>query len=255
MGKLGEMYKTMRVDALAKNVRDYRAERKVPLRGSSKKPVESVSGVSGQLKVQVAYAENLKPCNANGLASPYVVLRVPEGTVAPVSEEYEDDASTTSPTASGPNANSQQGPSILNGKDCELVRSRYISDSLNPTWDETFECILPSVDHLEVIAYSKNLISSDEMMGKATIDLSRNSRMKRKLEDHQTHDIYLELEPQGRVLIRLTLEGDDEDVEYWFRRSRERLGRTRDDYVRALTAKVVFFKFFTSRYLLMLDKC
>ena len=127
---------------------------------------------------------------------------------------------------------------ILNGKECEMARSRYISDSLNPTWDETFECILPMVESLEVMSYSKNILADD-------------SRLHQKLEDQQTHDTYLELEPQGRILIRLTLEGGDEDVDFWFRRSRERLGRTRDVYVRALTAKVYIR--FSSIDLLPLD--
>jgi len=94
------------------------------------------------------------------------------------------------------------------------------------------------VDKLEVMTNSKNIISSDELMGKSVVDLSRGSRLRRKLGDHQTHDLYLELEPQGRVLIRLTMESEDEDIDFWFRKSRERLGRTRDDFVRALTAKI-----------------
>jgi Ca2+-dependent lipid-binding protein len=242
MDKLAEMYKTMHVDSLAKDVREYRAEMSLPSRGSSRNPKGDLDGVSGQLKIQIAYAENLKPCNANGLAYPYVLVRVPEGTIKPVEQEEEDEESTISsmPSPAPLSSTSDKGPSILNGKDCDLARSRYIADNLNPTWDETFQCILPFVDRLEIMSYSRNLISSDELMGKATIDLSRNSRMKRKLEDHQTHDTYLEMDPQGRILIRLTLEGGDEDVDFWFRRSRERLGRMRDDYVRALTAKVCF---------------
>jgi hypothetical protein len=214
---------------------------------------QSLDGVSGQLKIQIAYAENLKPCNANGLAFPYVLVRVPEGTAAPVQEDEEEDEAGVPSAPSPVPTSASEGPSILNGKDCDLARSRYIADSLNPTWDETFQCILPLVDRLEIMSYSRNLITSDELMGKSTIDLSRNSRMKRKLEDHQTHDTYLELEPQGRVLIRLTLEGGDEDVDFWFRRSRERLGRMRDDYVRALTAKV-FVYLMISRFLRMLVK-
>jgi hypothetical protein len=62
--------------------------------------------------------------------------------------------------------------------------------------------------------------------------------LRRKLGDHQTHDIYVELEPQGRVLIRMTMEGEEEDVDFWFRRTNERLIRTRDSFLRSLTAKV-----------------
>jgi hypothetical protein len=82
------------------------------------------------------------------------------------------------------------------------------------------------------------LISADEVCGTAIIDLGIGSRLRRKLFDHQTHDLYIELEPQGRVLVRLTMEGEEEDVDYWFRRTNERLIRTRDSLLRSLTEKV-----------------
>lgn len=85
---------------------------------------------------------------------------------------------------------------------------------------------------------SKNLLTADDVAGTATIDLSLGTRLRRKLLDHQTHDVYLELEPQGRLLLRLTLEGEQEDVDFWFRRTNERLLRTRDGFLRSYTAKV-----------------
>jgi hypothetical protein len=109
---------------------------------------------------------------------------------------------------------------------------------LNPTWEETFSVILPPIQRLEVAIFSKNLLSADEVCGTAIIDLGIGSRLRRKLFDHQTHDLYIELEPQGRVLVRLTMEGEEEDVDYWFRRTNERLLRTRDSLLRSLTEKV-----------------
>lgn len=86
--------------------------------------------------------------------------------------------------------------------------------------------------------FSKNLLTADEVAGTAIIDLSPGSRLRRRLMDNQTHDVYVELEPQGRLLLRITMEGEQEDVDFWFRRSNERLIRVRDDFIRSLTAKV-----------------
>ena len=119
-----------------------------------------------------------------------------------------------------------------------LTSSRDVNETVNPTWDETHTVILPPVDRLEIAVYSKNILTSDEVDGTAIIDLSSGTRLRRKLADYQTHDVYLELEPQGRVLLRLTLEGEKEDVDFWFRRTNERLVRTRDTFLRSLTAKV-----------------
>lgn len=235
MSKLDEMHKVMQVDSLTQNVKDYRAATmKMPKTPRSRQQpvVDTAEKIFGQLKLQIAYAENLKPVNKNGLANPYVIVSVPDATVVPPTVEDDDE--------DRPKSANSLTPTVLHGKDCELARSRAIYDSLNATWDETFQCILPPVDCLQVVVNSKNLISFDDLVGKSSIDLSRSSRLRRKLVDHQTHDVFLDLEPQGRLLVRITVEGEDEDVDFWFRKSRERLGRTRDDFVRALTAKVCF---------------
>ncbi|RKO83581.1 hypothetical protein BDK51DRAFT_50831, partial [Blyttiomyces helicus] len=236
MSKLDDMYRLMNVAALARVIREHRAE----TAGSSSNhlsPTGSATDdmVTGAFKIQLSYAENLKPCTKTGLANPYVVVRVPDGTIVPPS------ASAAPKTAASTTrtSTSSSGPSVLTGTHCELARSRAVQDTLNPSWDETFQVMLPPVDRLEVAVLSKNLLTSDECAGRAVVDLGPRTRLKRKLADHQTHDVYIEMEPQGRVLVRLTMEGADEDVDFWFRRSKERLGRTRDDFVRALTARIV----------------
>lgn len=98
--------------------------------------------------------------------------------------------------------------------------------------------MLVPIIRLEVAVFSKNLIASDEVAGTAIIDLSPTATISRKLRDNHTHDVFVELEPQGRLLMRLTMDGGQEDVDFWFKRTNERLIRVRDDYLRSLTAKV-----------------
>jgi hypothetical protein len=69
--------------------------------------------------------------------------------------------------------------------------------------------------------------------------------------DNQTHDVYVELEPQGRLLLSITMDGEQEDVDFWFKRTNERLIRVRDHFLRSLTANVFLFKI---RLLLMPKK-
>ncbi|KAH9270865.1 hypothetical protein BASA83_007018 [Batrachochytrium salamandrivorans] len=110
--------------------------------------------------------------------------------------------------------------------------------TVNPTWDETFQIILPPVSTLEIACLSRNLITFDEVIGTASIDFSVGTRLRRKLTDNHTHDVFVELEPQGRLLLRLTMEGEQEDVAFWFRRTNERLIRTRDDFLRSVISKI-----------------
>ncbi|KAI8903699.1 hypothetical protein DFJ77DRAFT_429222 [Powellomyces hirtus] len=259
MTKLDDMYRVMNVQELNRVLRRHRAALADSPPGSRNTSRDNLTPddvddtyVKGAFKIQLSYAENLKPCNKNGLANPYIIVRVPDGTVVPIAAEPAATSRLSNTTntitalspsgkrsSTGSGSTPAAGPTVLNGIHCELARSRVISDTINPTWDETFEVILPPVTKIEVAVLSKNLLTADEIAGKATVDLSRGTRLRRKLGDHQTHDVYVEMEPQGRVLVRLTMEGADEDVDFWFRRSKERLGRMRDDFVRALTARII----------------
>ncbi|KAJ1565855.1 hypothetical protein HK096_008593 [Nowakowskiella sp. JEL0078] len=194
--------------------------------------------VKGGCGIQIVYAEDLKPCNKNGLSNPYLVIKLPDGTIVPTS-------AMPPLVLNGMVMNASQSKNdtmTLAGKDCEILRTRNQYDTVNPQWDEKFHNMLPAIQKLEVLVYSHNLISSDVLVGSAELSLAGDQfSLKEVLEDHQTHDVFVELEPQGRVLMRLTLDGDDEDLDFWFRKSRERIWRKRDDFVRGLSAKITPF--------------
>jgi hypothetical protein len=101
--------------------------------------------------------------------------------------------------------------------------------------------MVPPVNRLEVACFSKNLLTADEITGTAIIDLTAGSRLLRKLQDNQTHDVFVELEPQGRILLTMTLEGEQEDADFWFRRTNERLLRARNEFLRMLTENVLIY--------------
>ncbi|KAJ3289940.1 hypothetical protein HDU79_003651 [Rhizoclosmatium sp. JEL0117] len=236
--KLDEMHKTLNVTTLTRAQTDHR-RRTLALTPNptvtASSALDDQNKIKGAFKIELVYAENVKPVTKSGVANPYMVIRLPDGTVVPTTD---DDALPATTGMFGGKGKKKDGPVTLTGKECELGRTRPINETINPVWDETFSSLLPPVSHLDVFIYSKNLIS-DELCGKSVIDLSgRLSRLRAKLADHHTHDVYIEFEPQGRGLVRMTLEGEQEDVDYWFRKSRERLKRTQNDLVRALTAKI-----------------
>ena len=222
----------MNVQAIARNVKKHKQL-------AEKKPSVSSDFLTGTFNVHVAYAENIKPTLKTGASNPYLIVRVPEGTVVPPPPQPANRKKTMSPSAEEELPQAEPEPLVLTGNNCELFKSRVINETLNPNWDESHSVILPPIERLEVAVFSKNLLTSDEIAGSATIDLSYGTRLRRKLVDLQTHDVFVELEPQGRVLLRLKLEGEEEDVDFWFRRTNERLIRTRDSFLRSLTAKVI----------------
>ncbi|KAJ3065481.1 hypothetical protein HDU98_011149 [Podochytrium sp. JEL0797] len=259
LSKLEELTKIMNVAALSQTTKDYRAtiapvlKQKADHSASSSTTASTTDGVAGSFKVQVMYAENIKPVTNTGLANSYVTIRVPEGTCVPPPDPMDvtgihagtptENGIPTTPVATPQTLNpgapvAHTLPAVLNGSNCEMARTRVIAESINPVWDEEFTILLPPVTRLDVNVFSKNLITNDPLCGQATLDLGDKSRLRRKLGDHHTHDVFLELEPQGRVLLRLTLDGELEDVEFWFRRAREKLGRTRNDFVRSLSSRI-----------------
>ncbi|KAJ3217267.1 hypothetical protein HDU67_008179 [Dinochytrium kinnereticum] len=240
LNKLDDMYRLMNVATLTRTVKDYRATIAPMKKKSPKGSPTTIQGdedeeVKGSFKVQIAYAENVKPVTSAGLSNPFVTIRVPDGTVVPPPDP---DDPTTGAVGGATTAAQSGAPVVLNGSACEMARTRVIYETLNPTWDETFTMMLPPVTRLEVTIFSKNMLTSDELCGRATIDLGSKTRLRRKLADHHTHDVFVEAEPQGRILLRMTMEGEEEDVDFWFRRTKERLVRTRDDFLRSLCAKL-----------------
>jgi Ca2+-dependent lipid-binding protein len=191
---------------------------------------------SGMLKVQVIQAENLKSCTKNGTSNPYVVLRIQDQNRTSRSQKR---GSATSDSSQQSQTNlTNLASSFLAANKNELVRTRVVYDTLNPTWGETFQVLLPPVDKISVFMYSKNLLTSDDIAGQGLINLGRGSSLRDRQADHQTQNVVIELEPQGALLVRLTDEGQEEDIEFWFRKTREHLKRTREDFLRVWTSKV-----------------
>ncbi|ORX51376.1 hypothetical protein BCR36DRAFT_40220 [Piromyces finnis] len=156
--------------------------------------------ITGTFRIETIYAENLKPCNKNGLSNPYVVIKIP-------------------------------GQDKRNGN--ELVKTSIINDSLNPRWDETFQVSIVPTKTLEVIVYNKtSFLSSDAIIGKKNIHFSS------RWCDHQTHELIVKLEPQGRLLIRITMDGEGENLSFFFKKSKQRLLRTSNDFVRELVYRI-----------------
>jgi hypothetical protein len=251
IGRLDEMYRAMNVSSLVQSQKDYRASM-IP---SNPQDVTHFYEKLGAIyKVQICYGEDLKSCNKNGLSNPYVIFRVSEGTEAIPTVHAEQSYFSTllarSATLSGGLSGALTGrsdtvsssPHILNGKECELLRTRTVNDTINPSWDETFDCLIPPTEYLQIDVYSRNLLTSDEIIGQSKLAMNESSNLRKRLMDHQTYDIYLDLEPQGRILVRLSMEGQGENVDFWFKRAKGTLFRTRNDFIRALTSKVSFLK-------------
>lgn len=60
----------------------------------------------------------------------------------------------------------------------------------------------------------------------------------RRFGDYLVHDLWLKLDTQGRVLVRISMEGEKDDIQFYFGRAFRSLKRAEGDMVRIFIDKV-----------------
>jgi Ca2+-dependent lipid-binding protein len=185
---------------------------------------QSQIAFSGSLQICILSAGILKTTSQSGKANPYVVFKIPEKL-----HQRGSVGSITNSTAA-------------QDKKIELLKSRVLNDNINPVWKETFEASLSNAEKLEVYVYSKNnnMLFSDELLGSTILDIKIGTEIRRRIASRKSQILFIDLEPQGRLMIEVLNEGEPEDTNYWFRKTRARLIRAKDEFLRNMTEKVEF---------------
>jgi len=118
----------------------------------------------------------------------------------------------------------------------EIAKSSVMPDTINPIFEQSFQIALRRVKYLEVIVYNKNRILAASVIGSARLTLTENF-----CDDH-THDIWMDLAPQGKILLRLAKQGDRaDDIEFQFRKAQQVLTNHMDDAIRILVVQVCIY--------------
>jgi len=208
------------------------------------------SVVSGIFLLQILCGENLTPCNNDGFSNPYVIIRIPANlnnldkngnNNNNEKENGEKEGMTTDDLLNSENNNldEERNNEPMSSADFNrgrlVAKSSVVHDSLNPIWDETFQVSICPTTSLDIKVYNKNsnFLMENQVCGTGTINFSSI------YNNHQTHDVWVELEPQGRVLIRLTKMGNSENLEFHLKQATHHLKRCRDDFVRAIVNRMV----------------
>lgn len=78
------------------------------------------------------------------------------------------------------------------------------------------------------------LIGKHDTVGRAYICLDP-----RRFGDLLSHDLWFDLDTQGRILLRVGMEGEKDDIQFHFGRAFRSLKRCEGDMVRIFTDKVI----------------
>lgn len=117
-----------------------------------------------------------------------------------------------------------------------LAKTRTIYESLNPRWDETFDISVDKPLWLMISVRDRALVGKHDTVGRAYICLDP-----RRFGDFLTHDLWLDLDSQGRILLRISMEGEKDDILFYFGRAFRSLKRAEGDMVRIFIDKMAPF--------------
>jgi hypothetical protein len=79
------------------------------------------------------------------------------------------------------------------------------------------------------------LVGRHDIVGRAYLCLDP-----RRFNDFLAHDLWMDLDTQGRILVRVSMEGEKDDIQFFFGRGFRSLKRAEGDMLRIFIDKVSF---------------
>ena len=99
--------------------------------------------------------------------------------------------------------------------------------------DETFDISLEKALWLMISVRDRALVGRHDTAGKAYVCLDP-----RRFGDFLAHDLWFDLDTTGRILLRISMEGEKDDIQFYFGRAFRSLKRAEGDMVRIFIDKV-----------------
>lgn len=113
------------------------------------------------------------------------------------------------------------------------AKTRTIFDDHDPRWDETFDIAVRQSAWFMVTVRHRSLTGKHELLGRAYFRLDPGHYV-----DLISKDVLLALNTKGHVLLRISMEGERDDIQFQFGRAFRWLKRTESDMVRMFVDKV-----------------
>ena len=114
-----------------------------------------------------------------------------------------------------------------------LAKTRIVYANLNPRWDETVDITTTGLLSVTATIWDWDVMGDHDCVGRTTIKLDPSH-----FSDYLPREYWLDLDTQGRLLVRITMEGEKDDIQFYFGRAFRALKRTERDMARKITDKV-----------------
>ncbi|KAI9167000.1 hypothetical protein HJFPF1_03119 [Paramyrothecium foliicola] len=114
-----------------------------------------------------------------------------------------------------------------------LHKTRIIYRSLCPRWDESFDITVQGAVNVIATIWDYDTFGDHDYVGRTSLKLDPLH-----FSDYLPREFWLDLDSQGRLLIRVSMEGERDDIQFHFGKAFRHLKRTERDMVRKITDKL-----------------
>lgn len=131
--------------------------------------------------------------------------------------------------------NGYSDPYVVLGDEYQkrLAKTRIVYRNLNPRWEESFDISTQGTVWLTATLWDWDTVGDHDCLGRTAIKLDPNAFM-----DFVPKELWLDLDIQGRLLVRISMEGERDDIQFHFGKAFRMLKRTERDMTRQITDKV-----------------
>ncbi|CAK7242935.1 MAG: hypothetical protein STHCBS139747_004438 [Sporothrix thermara] len=115
-----------------------------------------------------------------------------------------------------------------------LAKTRIVMRNLNPRWDESVEITVSGPLNIIATIWDYDTFGDHDFVGRTSLKLDPLH-----FSDYLPREFWLDLDTQGRLLLRVSMEGERDDIQFHFGKAFRHLKRTERDMVRKVTDKLV----------------
>lgn len=117
-----------------------------------------------------------------------------------------------------------------------LAKTRVVYQNLNPRWDESVDISTRGVLNVVATVWDWDTLGDHDCCGRTTIKLDPAH-----FGDFAPREFWQELDTQGRILLRVSMEGETDDIQFHFAKAFRTIKRTEREMTRKITDKLSAF--------------
>ncbi|RDW77335.1 hypothetical protein BP6252_05388 [Coleophoma cylindrospora] len=131
--------------------------------------------------------------------------------------------------------NGTSDPYVVLGDEYQkrLAKTRVVMRNLSPRWDESVDITVQGPLNIIATIWDWDTFGDHDYVGRTSLKLDPAH-----FSDYLPREYWLNLDTQGRLLLRVSMEGERDDIQFYFGKAFRLLKRTERDMTRKITDKL-----------------